>query len=495
MDCEKVRYYMAEYIGQDLGNNLKEEVDRHLSVCDSCFNEVKVLDNTTWQIESDSRKVKTPADFLQGMEDAAAQGAKPHIRIPRRILIASLTAVTAAALIIAFILFVPQNFKYRVYNAATFGKVYSTEYGTFGRKLNIFSTSNNIKITVTKAAADDLQTIIYLKIEGSTANACVIYDEDVLINGKRENNNSRGIAENIGNYSSILILHPVETDSQTLHITINGLHEIFNQNNEKVNGKWSFAVPVKKLKSKTYIIDKTLNLGEDRICFKRLIVGATCTRIEYSFPDYDSMQNNNNKDMLQNMLLMEIEAVNGQKKYNEAVISNINNGQYDTVDFETIYPGNPENFKVNIKKYYKNIMLLNNIEVTVNLKGKFPVEFDYMGNTIKIDNIKSEGSIVSFDLYEPDRPRNYTELSIHPDSEVSMSMESRDYAVVDENNRTYDYKDYLENPEKYEGKSIILYPVKTAITIEYPPGFKNQFKLYIAGYQNIIRANKIMTLK
>ena len=485
MDCEKARKYMAEYIDQNLDDNIKEEVDSHLSSCESCFNEIKKLDSVTWKLECDSRSIKTPADFLQGMEEKAVGGIKPHIRIPGRVIISSLAAITAAVLLISYIVFVPQNFKYRLYNTVTSGKVYSTEYGTFGRKLNISSTSNNIKITVTKVAADDLQTIIYLKTEGSAVNGYGISDGDVLINGKQENSPGRGIVENtIDRYISKLILDPIETDRQTLNVTLKGLHESVNKSDKKIDGTWTIAVPVEKLKSRVYNIDRTVNLGEDNICFKSLTVGSTCTRIEYCFPDRN------------NMNIMEAKIINGAKEYDAYGYSSAGNGQYNTVDFETIYPDNPENFKVNIKEYCTNTMLKDNIMVTINLKNKHPVEFDYMGNTIKIENIKINGSEAVFDLLEPDKPRNYTDLNINCDyNEAFMSMNTADYCAADENGRVYDYNDYLSNYTKYKGKSVVLYPVKTVVSLDFPSGLKDQFKLYIDGSQNIIPVNKIVTLK
>ena len=501
MDCENVRNYIAEYIGQALDVKTKEEIGHHLDKCSSCFNEIKKLDSVTWKLECDSRSIKAPADFLQGIEEKAVGGIKPHIRIPvwfiKTAITAAIAAALAAVLVAAFILFIPQNFKYMIYNSVTFGKVYSTSDGTFGRRLNISSTSKNIKVTAVKVSADDMATIIYFKAD-LPAGQSIGAIEGVNVQEKQQ-----AAGENIVQVQSLaaifkstsggfaLYLKPIAMKKQVLYILLSGI-DLYNEDPAKnIMGTWSFKIPVEKLKSITYNINNNFTVDGYSISFKKLTAGPTGTYLSYQILNSDTK---NTFTGLYNWYI----------SYGKKVCkpTDYTNGEENSLidRFESIYPVKPEKISINIKSVMEDI---NNreekIKITVPFSGPFPREFNYNGNTIRIDNFIDNGGSIQFDLIEPGGQRNYTFLQYNiTDSDnnvIEYETKFEKCYVIDKDNAEYDYENVSKDPLKYADKYLQTYPLDTRISFKIQSKDSKYFNIIIEGAENIRRVNKTIKIK
>ena len=497
MDCERVRSLMAEYIGQELDSNTKDEADSHIDECDSCFNEIKKLDKVIWTLECDSRAVKTSLVFLDDMEEKVLSDIKPHfkVRIPKKVLKSMAAVAIFAVLIFAFILFVPLNIRYKVYAAATFGKVYSTDEGTFGRMVSVSSTSNNLKITVTKVAADDMGTVIYFKVEGQNGeyyvdqNGIFIKEELKLQNDEKSMLVVRSVPDNGG---FILQLRPVEDGTRVLHLSFSRLYHLdsMDNNENSINGNWSFAIPMEKAKSLSYQLNKSIKLDSHDILFKSLTVGSTGIYLEYEYHDDDAQKSFGG--------FYNFEIVCGKKLCQPLMERNLKQNS-NIIEFESTYPDYPDKVAINIKSYYEIINYSHPIKIPVSLSGPFPMKFKYNGNILTIANFKNEGGNIQLDMVEPDGQRNYDYLNIDFEDAAGNSLMggtvSQKYYAVDENGKEYNYDDVINNYAKYRDKHLHIYPVDTVYSFKMQNTDSGYFNIAIKSAVGLTRANSTIILR
>lgn len=499
MNCDKAKDLMADYIGQDLYEDTKEEMACHLDECDSCFNEIKEIDRVIWALECDCRTVKTPSGFLSGMEEMAVKGIKPRIsipkvKIPKKVIWIASSVLTAALIVFAFVHFAPLNLKYKLYSAATFGKVYSTDDGTFGRRLNISSTSSNIKVTATKISADDMGTVIHFKVDGQD-NPCyadyssIVVKEKLNLHSPLVINPSGGISIESGGF--ILYLNPVDAGTKLLHISFTRIFPLTaDMNGDAVSGTWSFAIPVDKINSVSYDLNKDYNLDGYGITFKKLVTGPTGTYLQYN-----CSRENPEKYMAG---FFDWELVSGSQRCEQVTAVGFSQNSY-IARFQSIYPNDSGKMALNIRSYNETTNYKEPIKIRVNLSGPFPMEFKYMGNTITIDNFKNDGGNIQYDMIEPRRKRNYIYMFTSPEdsdgSVLNASYTSQKLYIIDENNVEYDYEDIKKNYTKYQGKHLQFYPIDTAVNFKMPDKDSKYFYIVISGSQSINKVNKTVNLK
>lgn len=501
MDCERARNLMAEYIGQNLDDNVREEVSYHLDSCDGCFNEAKRLDRTIWTLECDCRGSKTPQSFLNGIEEKVLAGIKPHMRLPKAAISKKIIGIAAAAtavvlLVAAFMRFVPLNIKYKVYAAATFGKVYSTDEGTFGRKLSISSTSSDIKVTATKISADDMDTVIYFKAEGPDDGyypdySSVVTREKLKKQTRLGMNPLSGVSFVNGGFA--LHLNPVETGTKMLHLSISRMIRTVSRKDEEiVNGSWSFEIPVEKINSAFYDMNKSYDLNGFSITIKELVSGPTGTYLQYV------CDTTNPEKFITGF--NECELINNKKIYKEAGGIGLE-GNISIHEFTSMYPDNPGKVTLNVKSLVEVTTYIKNIRIPVSIKGPFPMSFQYNGSTITIDNFKNDGGNIKFDLIEPSKGRSYDSMFYRFQDEkganLGASVIPQKYYIIDENNVEYSSDDLSKNNLKYmqEGKRFQMYATDTAISFSIKDKDMKCFNMVIDGSQNIDSVNKSITIK
>lgn len=501
MDCERVRNLMAEYIGQDLDDSTKEEVACHLDSCDNCFNETRKIDRTIWDLECDCRASQTPLNFLNGMEENALTSIKHRldiskIKIPKKIIWTASMVAAVALLVAAFMRFAPLNLRYKAYAAATFGKVYNNDEGTFGKKLNISSTSSGIKVTAAKISADDMSTDIYFEVAGSSY-VCYPDFNNLVIKEKAKtwdqisNQQISGLSPYSGGF--VLRLNPVENGTNMISLSFSKIdHVLGSQSTVTVDGAWSFEIPVKKINSVSCDINKNYNLDGHNIRFKKLVSGPTGTYLQY-----ECDINNIEKHITR---LIECELVSGSRGFQCVTNANYSGNLYNTELFESMYPEGLGKVTLNIKSYMEETNYGTGIKIPVNLRGPFPMHFQFDGDTITIDNFEDDGGNIKFDIIEPSKNRNYYSMNYYFQvgyDSLNHSEASKNYYVVDQNNVEYSYDDVIKNYTKYlkEGKHFQGYITDTAVSFQMPNNKSKYFNMIISSSQDIKKVNKNIILK
>jgi hypothetical protein len=500
MNCETVKNSMAEYIGSTLDDSLKVEIEEHLEFCDDCFNEIRAVDKTIWNVEKSSRSIKAVPGFLDGVAENVLKMHNPIINNVRKRLkrIAVPAAISAVVLTVAILIMflVPQRLKYRMLNAVTFGRVYDTSYGTFGRKLNISSTYDTTKITVTKVSADDIQTIIYFKVYGQEGNRCFLNGpESVDVKEKWPNgpfNSNSFIEYNPYEGGFRLYLSPIDTAKKALHITLKQVISLSNNSGNAISyanvikGNWSFTIPVEKMDGKSMDVNYKLRLNDGELTVNKVQTGPTGTKVDFNYQRVNS-------DSLF-MGLSDSQLQDGLKMYR--ITNYTGNDTRFSVIYESAYPHSPEDLNLCINSCYSAVMYTQTKPIIVNLDGPFPLKYDFLGDTIAIDNLKVDQNRITFDLIEPKRKREYTQINIDFQGSFNkFDMTGDEYYIVDEDGVEYKYDDVVKNPDKYRDKHIIYYPVKQSYIIEPKDMTQKQFTLNIMGYTSISRVDKTIPLK
>lgn len=501
MNCERVRNLMAEYIGQALDYITKEEVAVHIDSCDSCFKEIKELDRAILALEGDCRTAQTLPDFLNGIEEKVLKGIKPRIRFreiikSKKTIWAASAAAVIALIVITFMSFAPLNLQHKVYSAATFGRVYSSNDGTFGKKLNISSASSNIKITATKISADDMGTIIYFNVDGPDDE---YYPEfsNIKVKEKLIDTTLLGTRPYTGALIQkggfMLYLGSADNNTKFLHISFSDMnYQDDTHDRRATNGEWSFILPVEKIHSVTCDLNKAIDVDGYGIKFEKLVSGPTGTYLLYNYASSSPEKFFSG--------INTCELVSGKQRYRQLSSMGISpdpeNSQIKR--FETMYPDNPGRIAINIGNYYESVKYMNPIKVPVSIGGLLPVNFKYRGNTITIDNLNNDSGTVQFEMVEQHGGRNY--ISADPSFEgqdgtaLQVNSVSQKFYVLDEDNVEYNDDDIGYDP-KYQGKNLEFYPTDTVYSFQMQNKGMKYFNIVIKDSINICKVNKSVILK
>ncbi|MED3690824.1 zf-HC2 domain-containing protein [Peribacillus butanolivorans] len=64
MKCNDIQEYFIDYLEGDMGETKRKEIENHLIECESCKEEMKVLQQIVAGIESESDLIQVPDGFM-----------------------------------------------------------------------------------------------------------------------------------------------------------------------------------------------------------------------------------------------------------------------------------------------------------------------------------------------------------------------------------------------------------------------------------------------
>ncbi len=512
MNCNEVNEYLIDYIDKNLNEEDMKKISLHLEECRQCKDELLSLMDIADELETDKNRIDIPSDFMDNIRSKfdksnipAAKKRKSFIRVvlvAAAVLVVSMVTVFASegSLLELLKKISPET---RINNMVEKG---------VGDRLNISKIDKDIKITVTDVVADDIQTLISYKIEDikNGKEYGVNFIDGVDIKEKW------GMAEgtNIQMYNSVLnyegkgtmTLYPLDTEEKTIHLTIKKLVLSSENSTDTIEGSWNFEVPIKKRHGKTYDINAEVKVDNHNIYFNKITIAPTLTTVSFNF---GSSNQSESILGLQDLGLI----INGKelKPYN---FGNGNSEPYsligfgnDKMTFESIFPEEPKNIEIKVRRLYTRVEDKSGKEFTIDLTKKEPQNFEYLGNKITIDNLKVDDNI-TFDFNEEllyNRQYENLQYTIIPESghnkeSYFSSMGSyNEFYYVDKNNNKYNYSDAQLNWEKIRTKNPIFYVAKTKYTLK--PSEKldikkmKYFKLSIEGYTKTRFVDKTAKIK
>lgn len=470
MDCKYVKERLIDYIDGDLDNDEESLIKEHLNTCAECKKEFEELKSTIDYLVDKSNKINTEKD----------------IKLDTRINKKSFRRVTRTGLIavVLSLIFVVTAFATDMFSFIEDWKKYSQipinaweqliENGV-GQKLDISAIDKGIKVTAEGVIADEINTIILLKIEDLKGNIRFTPGWDYLKEPRSfvlsgDIPNEEGIPEDIPPFASFSPLYseeenviklmvwtnPLDKEEGNIQIHINKLVSMINKDEEsiaEVNGNWNLDIPVTLVKSKTYRVNETINLEGNELLIKEIVIAPTMTNIEYRIQTF-------NKEKGYEVDGITFLIKSGSKIFGKSELSGGNLVNYDggviygNYSIQSLYLEDPKDIELIVNTYsYKNKgYSLYNIDW-----DNLPQTIDYKGNKITIESIEYNDDNTKIIIKEDDsRKREYIS------SNISLRIDERKYVEDNGHNYPYTHSNYFHGTRvEYEirdakGKKVNL---------------------------------------
>ena len=284
MDCNLVKDKLLDYIDDNLNREEMANIRKHLKVCQECSREYAHMESTINYIIDASNKIDTSMEL----------NLNPNI--DKKKVVGRFTGMGLVAVVLSLILAVTV-FATDILDFLKWWEKYSQremsawedliENGV-GQKLVAMSvTDKGIRVTAEGIIADDINTIILLKIEDLNGNIRFIpYRGDSSnLSSISVGGDVRKSFENLPvlvNYSPLyeedentiklmVYTEPLDKDEGIVEININKLISFINESEEsivEVRGNWKLAIPAKKLPSKVYYVDEEIDLDGNELVIK-----------------------------------------------------------------------------------------------------------------------------------------------------------------------------------------------------------------------------------
>lgn len=304
MDCNSFKDKMLDYIDGCLTKEEKDKIEEHIKNCIECYGEYMKLKSTIDYIKDKANRINTNKEL----------NLNPHSFKKKSVRRFTRTSLIAAILILILVTAV---FASEIYNYIKWWKKNSEkrlsaweeliEKGV-GQKLNISATDKNIRVTAEGVIADDINTIILLKIEDLKGNtrfvppARDIPGDPSLIVGGDITKRYEGApisyeiictplyAEDENTIKIMVYTSPMSKYKGKIEINIDELISYLTESGEsieRITGNWNLTIPAEKIKAKHYPIDKTIDLGGNELTIERITIAPTVTRIYYKLDVYN----------------------------------------------------------------------------------------------------------------------------------------------------------------------------------------------------------------
>ena len=285
MDCNLVKDKLLDYIDGNLNREEMANIRKHLKVCQECSREYAHMESTINYIIDASNKIDTSMEL----------NLNPNI--DKKKVVGRFTGMGLVAVVLSLILAVTV-FATDILDFLKWWEKYSQremsawedliENGV-GQKLAMSVTDKGIRVTAEGIIADDINTIILLKIEDLNGNIRFIpYRGDSSnLSSISVGGDVRKSFENLPvlvNYSPLyeedentiklmVYTEPLDKDEGIVEININKLISFINESEEsivEVRGNWKLAIPAKKLPSKVYYVDEEIDLDGNELVIEKI---------------------------------------------------------------------------------------------------------------------------------------------------------------------------------------------------------------------------------
>lgn len=436
MDCNHVKDQLIDYID---GLSTKEEeeiISLHLDTCESCRQEYNELCETIEYIANKSNKIHTDRELNLNTKEISTK--RPR-RFRRTMLIAAILSLMLVATA-----FATDAFDFLIFWEKS-SEPYISAWEDLidngvGQKLDISVVDKDIKVTAEGVIADELNTLIFLKIENLSENIILtprddflksssisvggdIRDYGISYNRATGEEHKLPIFVNFVNLYTeaentmriLLKLEPMTKDEGIINIKIDNLVSFFSPDMDSVKaipGDWELNIPAKVTKSQSYEINESADFYGGELIVENILIAPTVTKVDYRLKGIKE-----NKVIIDQLKFhMEDE----ERIYNDSKITSLYQGLernregdiLGSVFLDSMYYNVPEsiNFVVDTLTYHLVDWGIYKIDL-----DNLPQKVDYNGSKITIEDI----------IYNDDS----TELVIKEKLKKDSNIMATDYDV------------------------------------------------------------------
>lgn len=480
MNCEKncdlIKEKLIDYIDGNLSKKEKQDIKIHLSNCPDCKKEYNELKETILYLQENADKIKTDKDINIRPKQSKKSKKKGF---KRTILIASIVTI-----FIAFTAFAGEIFDYISYwRESSIERTMAWDElieNGLGEKLDISVEDNGIRVTAEGVIADDLNTLVLLKVEdlkglnryGDSYNIenGVNIAESISVNGDiiNENDFEPPLISQINLYQDeegvnkiILVINSMDKEKGHINLKIREFMSMLNEDEElmdiydnknpisRVKGNWDMKIEAKKLESYSYEIDKEIILDGNKIKINNIIIAPTETSLEYEFMPY-----NEERDYYLSDLKFSIKydgKIYDHTKLGFAWYTHIigeNKPNIRKLSLETLYLEKPDKIEliINEYEYYTQKEKAYYMDI-----DNLPQELEYEGSILTIEDIKYTDDLTEITIKEDvSEDRKYLSTNMYVESIVEIQGKNKS------SHKTYSTKYVGNTLEKVKNQKISI---------------------------------------
>lgn len=520
MNCSGIKDKLLDFAENSLDDKESNEVRLHIENCPDCRKELEEILETLGYIKGNFAKISSPEGFMDNVRNRVPKTHSRGFLISKSLR----TGVIAAALLVAFTVtgFATNGFNFlRWWQQVSIKESKSMEEliaNGYGEHVNISARDKNIIITIENIVADDTGTILSYKIEDidKKEKYMLNYKDGISIKGNFNypfegfDNPLKGdsilYSDEPHVQKGMFRLDPLKSENSTIDITISKLEYGDKKPLFTVEGCWKFSITVTKYESRTYTLDKEVDIDGNKVLFKEIKVAPTTTVLTYSYKD-------NQNDDCTISAFQHIKLISNGKQYKSKYMgtssskSDSRGNNEITLEFDSMYLDNLGEVKICIGSYIVNVCKSAYYDIDVN--ESFPQVFEYFGSKISIDNINVGNDKTQLTMSQSFEENQYERLQIeftvkgHPFAgRPTYSGEFESY-TLDKKGKSIQPGSTNEPIESIQPKTYIT---KQNIILQDDPGIEKlppnyhdgkliPEELIVAGYQETRYINESFTVK
>ena len=424
MNCKIIEDKILDYIDGDMSSEEEEIIRKHLENCSECNRKYKEIKSTIDYIKINGGKINRNKDLNLNPNIVKR---KPIKKLTRTSVIAIAMSLMLVVTVFATDIFDFMKWWKKSSEIDILAWEKLIENGV-GQKLDISVSDKDIKVTAEGVIADELNTIILLEIKdlkGSTRftpawdsggqNPLEIGgDIPRFIEEVPPSVNYNPLyAEDESTIKLMLKAGPMDKDEGEIEIKLNELMSMINEDEEsiiRVNGNWNMVIPAKKLKSKTYDVNETIDMDGNKLIIEKIILAPTATNIQYKVETY-----NKGKRYFIDDISFLVKA--DGKTYGRSELSY---GEYERANFgysngefhiQSLYLEKPKDIDIIVNTYRYTTRGLKKYDIDWD---NLPQTIDYQGSQITVEDIKYNDDSTEITIKEDDsRDRKYISSNIY----------------------------------------------------------------------------------
>lgn len=460
MDCKDVQERIIDYIEGDLDAKEQKLIEEHIEICSQC--------------EKEFLELKATIEYI--IDEANLINVENNIKLSPKITNKSFKKVTRTGLIaiaLSFILVVTA-FAAEVLGFFDYWKKSSEipmnawmqliDNGV-GQKLDISVTDGGIKVTAEGVISDEKNTIVLLKIEDLNGKERYVpdifeekYGDSISLSGDIAGMEyfTRGYplwrrtplySEDENIVRLMVGTNPIEGNEGNIGIHINRLTRFYSpdiesiEDREIIHGNWDISIPVKQIQSKTYIVNKDIDLDGNKLTINKVIVAPTATVIDYTIDKF----NRKNNYFIGNITFS---IKYNSKIYERSELStNLDGISYgygvedSTFHIESLYNEDPSNLEIILNSYnYKKI----GFEIFDIDYDHLPQTIDYKSSQMVIEEVIKEDDSISLIIREDEsKGREHYETDFYFSIIGPKTFMDKDKKIIIKHSYT-SYSTYIE---------------------------------------------------
>lgn len=418
MDCIDIQEHFIDYLEGSLSEVTRKEIEQHLTECENCNKDMKELQQIVAALESESDFIQVPDHFMSNVRNAVFSTQESRQKKSKHRTTMGIVATLFLTLFVGTAV-ATNSFTNFMDWWIDFGNKQDEQMQSYvqdglGEYLNLMSESNGVKVTITSVVADDIQTLIYYKIEGQQKdnNYMINYIEGLQITNQDEIWESKNepsyspvvshlsiYSESNQVYKGRISAAPMSTDEGIIQLELSKLEKVDNTSStaegsqnisvgtkEFIEGDWRFDIPVKKHPAIVHEFEVETEIDGNPVIFDKLTIAPTITVLSYRY------RNENPNRKIQYLTIEGIES-KGKHVYDQLGLAGSGGGGgsangWNSVEttFESLYFEKPTDVRIHIGSASYSIE--EQAQFAVDSSKELPQTFEYLGNKISIEQIE-----------------------------------------------------------------------------------------------------------